>query len=70
LTSVSNALVGAATAFGSADVAPTAARLDAASKAKADAAAVMKKWTTLSTTGLAALNAKRRAAGQAVIPPM
>jgi hypothetical protein len=70
LTSVSAALVAAAAALGGADVAPTAARLDAAAKAKADAQQVMLKWTKLSTTGLASLNLKRKAAGQPVIPPM
>jgi photosystem II stability/assembly factor-like uncharacterized protein len=69
LASASAALVGAATAFGSADVAPTASRLDAVAKAKADVASVMKRWTSLSTTGLAALNAKRKAAGQPTVPP-
>jgi photosystem II stability/assembly factor-like uncharacterized protein len=70
LTSASAALIGAASALGTADVAPTASRLDAVAKAKADAAAVMKKWTALSTTGLAALNAKRKAAGQPTVPPL
>ena len=69
MTGASAALVGAATALGTADVAPTASRLDAVAKAKADAATVMKKWTALSTTGLASLNSKRKAAGQAVVPP-
>ena len=69
LPSATAALIGAANAFGSADVAPTASRLDAVAKAKADAAVVMKKWTTLSTSGLASLNAKRKAAGQPTVPP-
>jgi hypothetical protein len=63
-------LIGAASALGTADVAPTASRLDAVAKAKADAAAVTKKWTSLSTTGLASLNAKRKAAGQPTVPPL
>jgi photosystem II stability/assembly factor-like uncharacterized protein len=69
LSSASAALIGAASALGTADVAPTASRLDAVAKAKADAAAVMKKWTALSTTGLAALNTKRKSAGQPTVPP-
>ncbi len=70
LNGASNALVSAAAALSTADVAPTATRLSAASSAQAEAASVMREWTALSTTGLAALNAKRRAAGQpAVAPP-
>jgi hypothetical protein len=44
-------------------VAPTAGQLEAASRARAQFASVMSRWTTLSTTELRALNAKRRAAG-------
>ena len=69
LTGVSGALMAAATSLQDADMAPTASRLDAAATAKADAAALMKKWTSLRTTGLAALNAKRKAAGQPTVPP-
>lgn len=69
LAGVPGALVGAATALQTADVAPTASKLDAVAKAKADAATVMKKWTSLSTTELAKINTKRKAAGQATIPP-
>jgi hypothetical protein len=54
-------------AMQSADVAPTANDLTAASRARTDAAAVSKRWNALKTTGLAGLNAKRKAAGQ---PPV
>ena len=59
----------AAAALSAADVAPTATRLAAARAAQAEAAGVMREWTSLSTTGLAALNAKRRAAGMTVVAP-
>jgi photosystem II stability/assembly factor-like uncharacterized protein len=67
LESVSNAAMAAAMAMQGADVAPTAGQLNTAAKARADVAAAMQKWNTLKTTGLGALNAKRRAAGQPVI---
>jgi len=51
----------------SAEVAPTASQIAAVTKARGDAAAVMKRWTTLKTTGLAALNAKRKKAGQSAV---
>jgi photosystem II stability/assembly factor-like uncharacterized protein len=70
LTSVSGALTGAISAMQTADMVPTAARLEAARKAQADAATVMQRWNTLSTTMLTALNAKLRAAGQQpIVPP-
>ena len=50
-----------------AEVAPTANQLAAVAKAKADYTAVMAKWTAMKTTGLAALNVKRKAAGQPAI---
>jgi hypothetical protein len=68
LPAVWAASITAANAFSSAEVGPTATRLDAANQAKTDAATVMKRWTTLSTTGLTALNAKRKAAGLPTIP--
>jgi hypothetical protein len=57
----------AAMAMQAADVAPTAAQVAAVAKARGDAAAVMKRWATLKTTGLAALNAKRKKAGEPAI---
>jgi hypothetical protein len=69
LPGVSAALVAAASALQTADMAPTAARLEAVKKAQADAATAMRRWTALSTTGLTSLNARRKAAGQPAIPP-
>jgi len=64
-------MMGAAMAMQAADVAPTASQVAAVAKARADAASVIKRWNALKTTGLAALNAKRRKAGEAPIgiPP-
>jgi hypothetical protein len=67
LESVSNAMMAAAMAMQGADVAPTAGQIATAAKARAEGAATLRSWTALRTTGLAALNAKRRAAGQ---PPV
>jgi hypothetical protein len=50
-----------------ADVAPTARDVAACADARRQAAALMAKWTTISTVDLAALNARRKAAGQ---PPL
>ncbi|HWP70320.1 MAG TPA: hypothetical protein VNM36_04430, partial [Gemmatimonadaceae bacterium] len=56
LTGVMNSLQGA-------DVPPTANQLAAISAARTDADAVLSRWTTLRTTGLATLNATLKAAG-------
>jgi hypothetical protein len=48
-------------------MAPTSTRPAAATTAGAEAAAAMRKWAMLGTTGLAALNTKRKAAGLATI---
>jgi hypothetical protein len=69
LATISNALVAAISAMQTADMVPTAARLEAARKAQADAAGLMQRWNAYSTTMLASLNAKLRAAGQTPIPP-
>ena len=50
-----------------AEVAPTANQLGAVTRARAEFTAVMAKWTALKTTGLAALNVKRKGAGQPAI---
>jgi hypothetical protein len=47
-----------------ADVTPTAREVAACAEARRQAAAVMARWRTISTVDLAALNAKRKAAGQ------
>jgi hypothetical protein len=65
LESVGTAMNAAAMAMQSADVAPTGNQVAACTKARAEAAAVLAKWRALSTTGLAALNAKLKASGQA-----
>lgn len=61
-------MIGAAMAMQSADVAPTASQLAAVTRARTQASAVMRKWTSLKTTGLAALNARRKAAGLPTVP--
>jgi hypothetical protein len=67
LEGASTALLAAAMGMQTADVAPTARDAAAAAAARAQASGAMTRWTTLSTSRLAALNAKRRAAGQ---PPI
>ena len=57
-------LMTAAMAMQGADVAPTTGQVAACERARAQSAEVMAKWTALKTTALAALNGKRRAAGQ------
>ncbi|HEX7939140.1 MAG TPA: hypothetical protein VF483_09135, partial [Gemmatimonadaceae bacterium] len=69
LSGASAALMAAANGFAASEMAPTATRLQAATAAKTEAAAAMRKWTTLSTTGLAALNQKRRVANLPTIVP-
>jgi hypothetical protein len=71
LESASSALVAAAMAMQSADVAPTADQVAAANTARQRAASVMARWRVLQSTGLASVNAKRRAAGQppVAVPP-
>jgi hypothetical protein len=51
----------------SAELPPTAAEVAAVAKAKTQSAEVLKKWNALKGPGLAALNAKRKAAGQPAI---
>jgi photosystem II stability/assembly factor-like uncharacterized protein len=65
LESASSGMMAAAMAMQGADVAPTAGQVAACGRARAQSAEVMAKWTALKTTGLAAFNAKRKAAGQA-----
>jgi photosystem II stability/assembly factor-like uncharacterized protein len=63
LESLSGTLLGAAMAMQGADVAPTAGQVAACDSARVQSRRLMSRWTTLETTGLAGLNAKRRAAG-------
>ena len=67
LNGASTALLAAAMAMQGADVAPTAMQVVAGERARAQATAAMARWNTLRTTGLAALNAKRRAAGLSAV---
>jgi hypothetical protein len=50
-----------------ADVAPTAREVAACADARRQATAVMARWTKVSSVDLAALNAKRKAAGEPAI---
>ena len=63
LDAVSSAMLAAANAMQGSEMPPTAPQLAACTKARTDFTTVMAKWTALKTTGLAALNAKRKAAG-------
>jgi hypothetical protein len=54
----------AAMAMQAADATPTAREVAACADARRMAAPVMAHWTKLTTIDLAALNAKRKAAGQ------
>ncbi len=67
LTSVSGAMMAAAMAMQGADAAPTARELAACATARRQAAEVMARWAKITTIDLAALNAKRKAAGQAAV---
>jgi photosystem II stability/assembly factor-like uncharacterized protein len=67
LESVSATMMAAAMAMQAADAAPTAREVAACADARRQAADVMARWTTLKTSRLAALNAKRQAAGQSAI---
>jgi hypothetical protein len=67
LPSVSSAMLSAAMEMQGAEVAPTAREVAACATARTQSAAVMARWTKLTTIDLAALNAKRKAAGQPVV---
>jgi photosystem II stability/assembly factor-like uncharacterized protein len=67
LEAAANAMMSAAMAMQGADVAPTAGQIAGVTRARAEGAEVMRRWNSLKTTGLAALNAKRKAAGQPAI---
>jgi len=64
-------MMSAAMSMQAADVAPTAGQVAGVTRARAEGADVMRRWNSLKTSGLAALNAKRKAAGQPAItlPP-
>ncbi|MBI3504197.1 MAG: glycoside hydrolase, partial [Proteobacteria bacterium] len=63
LDAASNAMLGAAMSMQGADVAPTDREVAACAAARKQGATVLPKWNALRTTGLAAFNAKRKAAG-------
>jgi len=67
LTSIGGALMNAAMAMQGAEAAPTTNQVAACDRAAKQFADVMKKWTALKGTGLAALNAKRKVAGQGIV---
>ena len=67
LDAASSAMLAAAMTMQRAEVAPTASQAAAVGKAKAQADEVMGKWAALTGGGLAALNAKRKAAGQGAV---
>src|SRR5690242_12315190 len=64
LNGASTALINAAMAMQGADVTPTAREVATCAAARKDAQGAMVRWEKLSTTGLAALNAKLKAAGE------
>ncbi len=63
LQGVSAAMLSAAMAMQGADVTPTAMQVAACDRARAQSTRAMPRWTRLKTTGLAAFNAQRKAAG-------
>ena len=72
LESLTGTMLSAAMAMQRADVAPTASQVAACDSARTQSASLMSRWTALETSGLAALNAKRKAAGlpAVVLPEM
>ncbi|MEP6692565.1 MAG: glycoside hydrolase [Gemmatimonadaceae bacterium] len=69
LPAASDAMLAAAMAMQSADVAPTASEIAACARARQLQRDVLSRWNALKTSGLAALNAKRKTAGQVPITP-
>jgi len=67
LSGVSAAMLAAAMSMQAAEVPATAREIAACAAARSQSAAVMARWTKLTTIDLAALNAKRKAAGQSMI---
>ena len=63
LSSASASIAGVMNLLQGADVRPTTVQLNAIAKARAEGARVMARWTALSSTELAALNAQLTAAG-------
>jgi hypothetical protein len=69
LSGTSAAMLAAAMAMQRAEVPPTASQIAAVGRARAQWAALLPRWTALRTTGLSALNAKRKAAGLPEVVP-
>ncbi len=67
LETVSNTLLAAAMGLQNAEMAPTAVQIAACAAARKQAAGVLPQWNSLRNAGLAAFNAKRKAAGQPTI---
>ncbi len=67
LESTQTALMSAAMAMQAADATPTADQVSACTTAASQSSAVMARWTRLKTSGLAAFNAKRKAAGLSTV---
>jgi hypothetical protein len=67
LNGASDAMMEAAMAMQRADVTPTATEAAACVRARAASSAVMRRWAALETSGLAALNTKRKALGQPTV---
>ena len=67
LANLSDRMLGAAMAMQNADITPTSGQVAACDSARAQSRGVMAKWTVIRTTGLGALNAKRKAAGLAPV---
>ena len=67
LDAVSTAMLAAAMAMQGAETPPTSREIAACAEARRRSAAVMARWTRISTVDLAGLNARRAAAGQ---PPI
>ena len=67
LSGALNSLNAAAMAMQGADVTPTASEIAACDHARVQLSEVLPKWNALKTTGLAAFNAKRKAAGETTV---
>jgi hypothetical protein len=64
LASIADVSLGAAMVMQNADVTPTATQVVACQHAHAQSSALLARWAVMKTTGLAALNARRAAAGE------
>jgi len=64
LEAASNALTAAVMAMQDADVAPTSSQVATADRARAQANVAIARWNSLRTSGLSALNARRKSEGQ------